>query len=74
MTTLDLDLQREVEGIIEHERESLRAHGAANVAVVVLDNARGEWLAWEGSGRLRRRGRMAARSTARWCRGSRDPR
>jgi penicillin-binding protein 1C len=49
-TTLDLDLQREVEGIIEHERESLKAHGAANVAVVVLDNARGEWLAWEGSG------------------------
>jgi penicillin-binding protein 1C len=49
-TTVDLDLQREVEGIIEHERESLKAHGAANVAVVVLDNARGEWLAWEGSG------------------------
>ena len=51
VTTLDLDLQREVEGIVEHERESLRTHGAANVAVVVLDNARGEWLAWEGSGR-----------------------
>lgn len=50
VTTLDLELQREVEGIIEHERESLSAHGAANVAVVVLDNARGEWLAWEGSG------------------------
>ena len=50
VTTLDLDLQREVEGIIEHERPSLKAHGAANVAVVVLDNARGEWLAWEGSG------------------------
>jgi penicillin-binding protein 1C len=49
-TTLDLDLQREVEGIIAHERASLNAHGAANVAVVVLDNARGEWLAWEGSG------------------------
>ncbi len=49
-TTLDLDLQREVEGIIEHERPSLRAHGAANVSVVVLDNQRGEWLAWEGSG------------------------
>jgi penicillin-binding protein 1C len=49
-TTLDLELQREVEGIIEHERASLRAHGAENVAVVVLDNARGEWLAWEGSG------------------------
>lgn len=49
-TTLDLDLQREVEGIVEHQRESLRKHGAANVAVVVLDNATGEWLAWEGSG------------------------
>jgi penicillin-binding protein 1C len=50
VTTLDLELQRDVEGIIEHERASLKAHGAANVAVVVLDNARGEWLAWEGSG------------------------
>jgi penicillin-binding protein 1C len=49
-TTLDLDLQQDVEGIIEHERPSLKAHGAANVAVVVLDNRRGEWLAWEGSG------------------------
>jgi penicillin-binding protein 1C len=49
-TTLDLDLQREVQGIIAHERASLVAHGASNVAVVVLDNARGEWLAWEGSG------------------------
>jgi penicillin-binding protein 1C len=49
-TTLDLDLQREVEGIVEHQRENLRKHGAANVAVVVLDNATGEWLAWEGSG------------------------
>ena len=50
VTTLDLDLQREIEGIVAHERASLAAHGAANVAVVVLDNARGEWLAWEGSG------------------------
>ena len=49
-TTLDRDLQREVEGIIEHVRPSLASHGAANVAVVVLDNHRGEWLAWEGSG------------------------
>src|SRR5262249_40119098 len=30
-TTLDLDLQREVEGIIDHERASLKAHGATNV-------------------------------------------
>jgi len=49
-TTLDLDLQREVEGIVSHERGSLRGHGAFNVAVVVLDNRDGEWLAWEGSG------------------------
>jgi penicillin-binding protein 1C len=49
-TTLDIDLQRQVEGIIDHERASLKVHGAANVAVVVLDNHRGEWLAWEGSG------------------------
>ena len=50
VTTLDRDLQREVEGIVEHLRPSLASHGAANVAVVVLDNRRGEWLAWEGSG------------------------
>jgi penicillin-binding protein 1C len=49
-TTLDLDLQRDVEGIVEHNRDTLKAHGAMNVAVVVLDNRRGEWLAWEGSG------------------------
>jgi len=49
-TTLDLDLQRDVEGIVEHNRSILAKHGAMNVAVVVLDNRRGEWLAWEGSG------------------------
>jgi penicillin-binding protein 1C len=49
-TTLDLELQRTVAAIVERERPSLRAHGAFNVAVAVLDNARGEWLAWEGSG------------------------
>jgi penicillin-binding protein 1C len=49
-TTLDLDLQRDVERIVEQARPSLAAHGAANAAVVVLDNATGEWLAWEGSG------------------------
>ena len=50
--TLDLDLQREVDGIIEHQRGVAAAHGAANVAVVVLDNAHREWLAWEGIRRL----------------------
>lgn len=49
-TTLDADLQTTVRRIIERQRPSLQAHGAASVAVVVLDNAGGEWLAWEGSG------------------------
>ena len=50
VTTLDLDLQRDVEGIVMHNRALLRAHAADNVAVVVLDNRTGGWLAWEGSG------------------------
>jgi penicillin-binding protein 1C len=49
-TTLDAQLQAEVRGILEMHRPRLTAHGAHNVAVAVLDNARGEWLAWEGSG------------------------
>ncbi|HEV3138910.1 MAG TPA: penicillin-binding protein 1C, partial [Vicinamibacterales bacterium] len=49
-TTLDASLQREVAGIIRAQRASLERHGAHNVAVVVLDNGSGEWLAWEGSG------------------------
>jgi penicillin-binding protein 1C len=49
-TTLDAQLQRELSGIIASHRAELQAHGAQNVAVVVLDNQRGEWLAWEGSG------------------------
>ncbi len=50
VTTLDASLQAEVMGVIESHRALLRLHGAANVSVVVLDNATGEWLAWEGSG------------------------
>ncbi|MBC8647129.1 MAG: penicillin-binding protein 1C, partial [Thermoanaerobaculia bacterium] len=49
-TTLDLPLQRAVGRILASQRESLRRHGAHNVAVAVLDNRTGEWLAWEGSG------------------------
>ncbi|RPH61625.1 MAG: penicillin-binding protein 1C [Acidobacteria bacterium] len=49
-TTLDADLQDEVEGILRSQRPTLDRHGAHNVAVVVLENATGEWLAWEGSG------------------------
>jgi penicillin-binding protein 1C len=49
-TTLDAALQADVAGIIRSHRAALQRHGAGNVAVVVLDNQRGEWLAWEGSG------------------------
>jgi penicillin-binding protein 1C len=49
-TTLDAALQRAIAGIIAAERESLRRHHAENVAIAVLDNRTGEWLAWEGSG------------------------
>jgi len=49
-TTLDATLQQDVEGIIRSQRADLDRHGAHNVAVVVLDNRTGEWLAWEGSG------------------------
>jgi penicillin-binding protein 1C len=49
-TTIDAALQADVRGIIESQRASLTEHGATNVAVVVLDNSSGEWLAWEGSG------------------------
>jgi penicillin-binding protein 1C len=49
-TTLDAALQSTVVDIIRAHRDTLRQHGAHNVAVVVLDNATSEWLAWEGSG------------------------
>ena len=49
-TTLDGRLQRVVQGIIAAEREGLDRHDAHNVAIGVLDNHTGEWLAWEGSG------------------------
>jgi penicillin-binding protein 1C len=49
-TTIDAELQSDVEGIIRSQRSNLATHRAHNVAVVVLHNATGEWLAWEGSG------------------------
>jgi penicillin-binding protein 1C len=49
-TSLDASLQAAVAGIVRTHRATLARHGAANVAVLVLDNARAEWLAWEGSG------------------------
>jgi penicillin-binding protein 1C len=49
-TTLEANLQRTVQGIIAAHRDDLLRHGAHSVAVAVLDNASGGWLAWEGSG------------------------
>jgi penicillin-binding protein 1C len=50
VTSLDARLQRDVLGIIAANKAILLRHGAHSVAVAVLDNATGEWLAWEGSG------------------------
>ena len=50
VTTLDAALQRTIEGIVRSQRPLLEQHGATNVAIVVLDNATSQWLAWEGSG------------------------
>ncbi|HEV2719776.1 MAG TPA: penicillin-binding transpeptidase domain-containing protein [Thermoanaerobaculia bacterium] len=49
-TTLDAGLQREILGIIAAAKPELLRHGAHSVAVAVLDNRSGGWLAWEGSG------------------------
>jgi len=48
-TTLDLALQREVEGILDSHRERLSERGADNAAAIVVDNASGEILAYVGS-------------------------
>ena len=50
ITTIDGALQRDVAGIASHQRTLLTKYGAANVAVVVLDNATGAIRAYEGSG------------------------
>lgn len=48
-TSLDGDLQREVEGIVRAQVELLRPRGLDGAAVVVLDNATGEVRALVGS-------------------------
>ena len=48
-TTLDLDLQRRVETIVERVVAELRDRGGRDAAVVVLDNATGDVLAYVGS-------------------------
>ena len=49
-TSLDARLQREVAGVIDAHRDDLLRHGAHSAAVAVMDNATGQWMAWEGSG------------------------
>ncbi len=49
-TTIDASLQRDIVGIARHNREVLRKRNAANVSVLVIDNATGAIRAWEGSG------------------------
>jgi penicillin-binding protein 1C len=48
VTTLDLDLQRDVEGLCDSHVERLRQKNASSAAIVVIDNASGEVLAYVG--------------------------
>ncbi|HSO34118.1 MAG TPA: penicillin-binding protein 1C [Labilithrix sp.] len=48
-TTIDFDLQRDAEAIARSHAPLLRARGALNSAVIVVDNASGEILAEVGS-------------------------
>jgi penicillin-binding protein 1C len=48
-TSLELPLQLELEAEVRHTVEVMAERGASQAAVVVLDNATGEVLAWVGS-------------------------
>ncbi|MEP6763095.1 MAG: penicillin-binding protein 1C [Gemmatimonadaceae bacterium] len=48
-TTLDLNLQTEVEGEVRHAIQQLSDQQVQHAAAVVLDNATGDVLAWVGS-------------------------
>ncbi|MBI2789945.1 MAG: transglycosylase domain-containing protein, partial [Elusimicrobia bacterium] len=49
-TTLDAELQRELEGLAATHLASLGSHRVTNAAVIALDNSDGAVLAWVGSG------------------------
>lgn len=49
-TTVDLELQKKVQGIARRRRSLLAVNSVSNVAVVVLENSTGAVRAWEGSG------------------------
>jgi penicillin-binding protein 1C len=48
-TTLDLELQTQVEGIVRTQLQQLRDKNVSQAAVVVLDNRTGKVLSWVGS-------------------------
>lgn len=48
-TTLDLGLQTALEAEVQHTVDVLAERGVAHAAIVVLDNAGGDVLAWVGS-------------------------
>ncbi len=48
-SSLDLALQEQLEGEVRHTVDQLKDRGASQAAAVVLDNRRGEILAWVGS-------------------------
>ena len=48
-TTLDLRLQRDVEGLVRTHLAAIGEHGVGNAAVMVVDNASGDVLAYVGS-------------------------
>ena len=50
VTTLDASLQRDVQGIISAQKPNLLTHNAHSVAVLVVDNRTGQYIAYEGSG------------------------
>ena len=50
VTSLDAGLQRDVAGIIAAQKQTLINHNAHSVAVLVVDNHTGDYLAYEGSG------------------------
>lgn len=49
VTTLDLDLQRDTEGMVRIHLAAIEDRGARNAAVLVIDNATGDVLAYAGS-------------------------
>lgn len=48
-TPIDLDLQRDIEGLVRTHLAAIHDRGASNAAVIVVDNRSGDLLAYVGS-------------------------